>query len=97
MIGVATTIPGACTKLPLWSRQDASLRPFTEEVLVAEQLGKVHMKPCTVTDDEAISFLYLSSDTLTRMSKLPPYNPVAEYSISVLGKGPLRHPQKGRL
>lgn len=97
MIGIATTILGACPKLPLWSREDASLRPFTEEVLVVEQLGKVHMKPCPVTGDEAISFLYLSSDTLTRMSKLPPYNPVVEYSISVLGKGPPRHPQTGKL
>lgn len=97
MTGVATTIPGARTKLPLWSREDSSLRPFTEEVLVAEQVGKVHMKPCTVTDDEATSFLYLSSDTLTRMSKSPPHNPVVEYSIPVLGKSPLRHPQKRRL
>lgn len=97
MNGVATITPGACIKLPLWSREDVSPRPFTEEVPEAEQVGKVHMKPWAVTDDEAISFLYLSSDTLTRMSKSPPDNPVVEYSISVLGKGPLRHPQKGRL
>lgn len=63
MIGVATTIPGACTKLPLWSKEDASLRPFTEGILSARVIGKVHMKPFCVTDDEATSFLYLSSDT----------------------------------